>query len=170
MTSPRIGLAPGTVHLEQTRTPQTPRQSFDAALQGGVQGLLAGAEIATGVLGGPVLTAAVRNLRRQVASLPAPARAAAAVTAGLLAPGAGPFVQAPPLGVGPTGAFDPAAPAEDGALDAVRRLQRESRDYNLELLALQEDVQRENRQFSTLSNVLKARHETARAAIGNLRS
>jgi hypothetical protein len=40
----------------------------------------------------------------------------------------------------------------------------------LQLLALQEDVQQENRRFSTVSNVLRARHDTAKAAISNVRS
>lgn len=39
----------------------------------------------------------------------------------------------------------------------------------LELIALQQRIQEENRRFSTLSNVLKARHETAKTAIGNIR-
>jgi hypothetical protein len=54
-------------------------------------------------------------------------------------------------------------------MQQMKELQRESRDMNLELLALQEQVQQENRRFSTASNVLKARHETAKAAIGNIR-
>jgi len=31
-------------------------------------------------------------------------------------------------------------------------------------------VQQENRRFTTVSNVLKAKHETAKSAIGNIRS
>jgi len=40
----------------------------------------------------------------------------------------------------------------------------------MQYLALQEEVQQENRRFTTISNVLKAKHETAKAAIGNIRS
>jgi hypothetical protein len=40
----------------------------------------------------------------------------------------------------------------------------------LELLTLQSEIQRRNRQIALLSNVLKARHDTAKAAINNLRS
>ena len=36
-------------------------------------------------------------------------------------------------------------------------------------LQLQEQISAENRQFSTLSNVLKARHDTVKNAIGNIR-
>ncbi len=37
------------------------------------------------------------------------------------------------------------------------------------LIALQQQMQDENRRYTTLSNVLKARHETAKNAIGNIR-
>lgn len=39
----------------------------------------------------------------------------------------------------------------------------------MQLIALQQQIQDENRRFTTLSNVMKARHETAKNAIGNLR-
>lgn len=39
----------------------------------------------------------------------------------------------------------------------------------MELIALQQQIQEENRRYSTLSNVMKARHETAKNAIGNIR-
>lgn len=39
----------------------------------------------------------------------------------------------------------------------------------MELLELQQRMQDENQRFSTLSNVLKAEHETAKTAIGNIR-
>ena len=44
-----------------------------------------------------------------------------------------------------------------------------SADQNLYFLQLQEQMAAENRQYSALSNVLKARHETVKNAIGNIR-
>jgi len=44
-----------------------------------------------------------------------------------------------------------------------------SGDQAMELIQLQQQMQEENRRYSTLSNVLKARHETAKNAIGNIR-
>ena len=46
---------------------------------------------------------------------------------------------------------------------------RSMMDDNMELLRLQEQIQAENRRFSTLSNVMKARHETAKNSINNIR-
>ncbi len=42
-------------------------------------------------------------------------------------------------------------------------------DQSMELLALQQQIQMENQRYTTLSNVLKARHETNKNAISNLR-
>lgn len=44
-----------------------------------------------------------------------------------------------------------------------------SSDDAMALILLQQQMQDENRRFTTLSNVLKARHETAKTAIGNIR-
>ena len=48
-------------------------------------------------------------------------------------------------------------------------MQRESQAFNLQLLELQEQVQRETRHFTTVSNVLRAWHESARSAVANIR-
>lgn len=42
-------------------------------------------------------------------------------------------------------------------------------DTQMQYIELQQRMQEENRRFTTLSNVLKARHETAKTAIGNIR-
>ena len=47
-------------------------------------------------------------------------------------------------------------------------MQRESQAFNLQYLELQTAIQDDNRQFSTLSNLLKARHDTAKSAINNI--
>ena len=42
-------------------------------------------------------------------------------------------------------------------------------DMNLYYLQLQEQISAESRAYSTMSNVLKARHDTVKNAIGNIR-
>ena len=39
----------------------------------------------------------------------------------------------------------------------------------MQLLGLQEQVQQENQRFTTLSNVMRAKHDTAKAAVSNIR-
>lgn len=58
-------------------------------------------------------------------------------------------------GIGSAGSVD----------DALSR----SAMQQMELLELQQRMQDENQRFTTLSNVLKAEHETAKTAIGNIR-
>jgi hypothetical protein len=85
---------------------------------------------------------------------------------------AGPLVGAAVRGarVGLGGAGPLGDGGEQSTIDQMRALQEQSQSFNLQYLALQEEVQQENRRFTTLSNVLKAKHETAKAAIGNVRA
>lgn len=46
---------------------------------------------------------------------------------------------------------------------------QQSQDMNLYYLQVQEAVNAQNRSFTTLSNVLKAQHDTVKTAIGNIR-
>jgi hypothetical protein len=41
--------------------------------------------------------------------------------------------------------------------------------FNLQYLQLQEKMQQENRSFSTISNVMKTKHDTAKSSINNVR-
>ena len=48
-------------------------------------------------------------------------------------------------------------------------MQTENYIQNMEMIELQQSVQSENRRFSALSNLLKARHDTTKTAISNIR-
>jgi hypothetical protein len=68
------------------------------------------------------------------------------------------------------GASSPAIAAAGGSdlLEATRALQMQSQSFNLQYLQLQESMQRESREFTALSNVMKVKHDSAKAAIGNI--
>jgi hypothetical protein len=121
---------------------------------------------------------------RAVAAGAADGIAAASAIAGPLAPvgmvlagavrGAAlsaPAARPPPSG-GATGssagAGTPAASAGGDAFEAARVLQQEGQSFNLRYLELQERMQRETRELTALSNVMKVRHDAARAAIQNV--
>lgn len=53
-------------------------------------------------------------------------------------------------------------------LDKMWQMQRENQVFNMQYLALQTEIQSENRRFSTMSNLMKARHDTAKSAINNM--
>ncbi len=149
----------GALVVDQTRARQTERPAtpFRQALASGVNVLMSGAEVATSVVAGPVLAAAVNGARHDAVAAvgPGPDPASAG-----LPPGGG--------GLPPDAALAATTGSPDVA--SIQAMQRESQAFNLQLLTLQEDVQQENRRFSTVSNVLRARHDTAKAAIANVRS
>ncbi len=64
-------------------------------------------------------------------------------------------------GVGSTGTGGDAASIESSMM--------QSQEMNLYYLRVQEEVNAQNRQFTTVSNLLKAEHDTVKTAIGNLR-
>ena len=160
---PATGVLATDLDVAATRSRQTarPASPFRTILTGGVDLLIRGASVATSVVAGPVMAAAVRD-------------AGAGATAAL----AGPAVGGRPGGLGVAGnpgggAAIPSSLATSGGdqsdLATVQAMQRESQVFNLQLLELQEDVQQENRRFTTVSNVLRAKHDTAKAAVSNIR-
>lgn len=68
-------------------------------------------------------------------------------------------------GTGGTAGVGGAGTGAGGMDDVLSR----SALQQMELLELQQRMQDENARFTTLSNVLKAEHETAKTAIGNIR-
>ena len=60
------------------------------------------------------------------------------------------------------------AGSQGDLLEATRALQQEAQAMNLQYLQLQERMQQESREFTTLSNVMRVKHDTSRAAIGNI--
>jgi hypothetical protein len=145
----------GAVSVTVTRARQTepPASPFRDILAGGVSVLMSGARIATHVLGVPSLAAAIHDSRVGAA---VPRAAMAASGPGVAAAGGTPLA---------------ATMAEGGGSDmaAMQAMQRESQVFNLQLLELQEQIQQENRRFTTVSNVLRAKHDTAKAAVSNIR-
>lgn len=179
-------LVPGTssssandLVVEATRSRQVapPASPFRDVLAGGVGLLVRGAEVATSVVAGPTMAAAVRGVGTNAsAALTAPP--VRAPTAGIAGTGT--------ASVGAAGALATALPAAGAAnvptasllspgndqsdLATMQAMQRESQVFNTQLLELQEDVQQENRRFTTVSNVLRAKHDTAKAAVSNIRA
>jgi hypothetical protein len=150
-----IRIDPTTLSVQVTtprQTPEPPSRRFADALRQGASVVLSGISGAAGALPGmPVLTAALRG-----ASNAAPGAASPNAVDSAEAPSAGGVDGAPSNAAGP------------GQSD-MERVMHESQAFNLYYLEIQEEMSRENRRFSALSNVMKARHETAKSAIGNIR-
>jgi hypothetical protein len=161
LTPPGANRSPGTdsrLEIDGTRARQTerPGAGFRGVLAGGTSLLFAGAEVATHVVAGPILAAAVHDARvGATAAIAGPGgpRAASGAAAATLASAT--------AGVGTAGA---------GEATNVQAMMQDGQASNLQLLALQQQVQQENQRFSTLSNVMRAKHDTAKAAVSNIRA
>jgi hypothetical protein len=137
-----------TVVVAPTADRKTAPSSFGATLRAVAAGAAEGLSAATGLLAplapaGMVLAGAVRG-----------------ATQGL---GSGTRATSP--------AVPPGTAAGSGggdSFEAARLLQQEGQSFNLRYLELQERLQRETREFTALSNVMKVRHDAARAAIQNV--
>lgn len=152
-------------------TPTPVRVSFRDVVRAGAGGLVRGAEIAMGKLpGSPLMAVSVRGPAApiggagvQAAGVGGGARVTSAAEGpgGLGAGGVGVGVGGVGVGVGGTGA------PQDGS--GVESSLAQAQEMNLYYLQIQEQVNAQNRVFSTLSNVLKAEHDTVKTAIGNIR-
>ncbi len=135
---PSIRVAPTT---ERTAEPGRFGAAFRAAAAGVADGLASTVALAAPfVPGGMILSGAIRGASRM-------AGPAAAASAG----------GAPGASSGP-----------GDLLEATRALQAEAQSFNLQYLQLQESMQRESREFQALSNVMKVKHDSAKAAINNI--
>jgi hypothetical protein len=152
VTSVRSGGSDGRLEIENTRARQTERPAtpFRSVLAGGVSMLMRGAEVATHVVGGPILAAAVRD-----------ARVGTAAAIG----GAGVGGQ---TGIG--GSTVPGGGSAGGGVNTVEAMMSDGQASNMQLLALQQHIQQENQVFTTVSNVMRAKHDTAKAAVSNVRA
>jgi hypothetical protein len=74
---------------------------------------------------------------------------------------------------GPIGESAIASAGGDGEawdlLEAQRLMNSEGQRFQMAYLQMQEDMQRESREFNALSNIMKVRHDSAKAAINNIR-
>jgi hypothetical protein len=123
-------------------------------MQAGARAVVEGAESAVLRLpGGPVLAAAFRSPAYGTTS-------AALETNG----GSDPAEYETNAAEGPS----PVGTGESASTDSAL-LMTQNTDQNMYYLKLQQQISDENRQYTALSNVLKARHDTVKNAIGNIR-
>ncbi len=157
----RIGTGgPGTgvsASASAARVTAPPGQPFKAMMSAGASAILSGAEQAvTRLPGGPILAAALRPAPGDVG--PAQRSAGAAPS---LAPEGGSGSAASGVGAG--------AAAAGGEGSSIEAALSQSANQNLYFIEVQERISAESRNYSTISNVLKARHDTVKNAIGNIR-
>lgn len=164
-TAPVTSLEGGAVRIQPANGRATPKGPTFKSVLAQAKPLLKGAEAAASVLpGGPLLAAAVKG-----APTSAPMSGAAPTGGKPVASGVPMVPNATTGGVVPSVGAAGAAGAGTAEGGGVEAMLAESQAFNLYYLQLQEEVSAENRSYTTLSNVLKARHDTVKNAIGNIR-
>jgi hypothetical protein len=140
------------------RVTAPPGQPFKAMMGAGASAILSGAEQAvTRLPGGPILAAALRPSAADVGPNPATSVAPGAV--GSLTPEGS-------AGAGGLAGGSSTPGSETGGVEAALN---QSANQNLYFIEVQERISAESRSYSAISNVLKARHDTVKNAIGNIR-
>lgn len=131
-------------------TPPPPSRRFAEVLAQGSRAILQGAVSAVSfVPGGNMVAAAIRG-----APLPQ--------IGGPVATPAGGTVEAPAPGAA-------SGNTSTGGSISDEDLLARGQEMSMRMLRLQEAISEENRRYTALSNVLHARHEMAKNAIGNIR-
>jgi hypothetical protein len=134
------------------RTTAPPSRPFQQLISSSASAIMQSAEqAATHLPGGPILAAAMRPSQRGTQ----------------VSPGQSPEGATSALGGSP-GLGGAAVPGSTGA-PGIEGVLSQGVDQNMYFLELQERISQESRTYSALSNVLKARHETVKNAIGNIR-
>ncbi len=148
--------------ITQTVQRQTPKDEFGTVLARAAQEVVrSGAGIVGGMLpAGPIVSAAISSTRSvvsSVASVPGSASTTVPVAGGSGSTGSA-------GGTGATGSGD----AWD-LLEAQRALSADGQKFNMAYLQLQNEMQKESREHNAISNIMKVRHDSAKAAINNIR-
>jgi hypothetical protein len=176
---PRSGLSLDT---GTSTVRQAPRTDFGTQIRNGVAaggGAAAGAigVAAPFVPGAAVVSAAVSGAAGGVGGGGVGAGAAGG-SSGFGAGAAGGGAQLGPDGIpiggsfvngGQSGTGGAAPGSQQDLLNQTKGMQEMAQSFNLQYLQLQEKMQAENRSFSTVSNVMKTKHDTAKSSISNVR-
>lgn len=152
----------GSLSITPTVARQTPRNDFGTVFARTAQEVVrAGAGVAANLIpGGPAVSAAVSSISSVVSTTAGGGARAASTTP--LAGGVGGAGGS--LGTGASGQGE-----QWDLLAAQKEMQAEGMKMNLAYMDLQNDMQKESRAHNALSNIMKVRHDSAKAAINNIR-
>jgi len=181
MSGNRIDSISSSLVRQNTRVtegPQTQNSAFGARMKDGLA--TAANTVASGigvaaplVPGGAIISAAVSGAVQMGGRSGAATRGAYGMGPGTVAVPTASSSSAPVLSGGSSGSTSVAGTlagtGSSGGIDANTAMLQQMQDNNQQFLMLQNNMQQENQKFSTLSNVLKTRHETAKNSISNIR-
>ncbi len=149
----------GSTAITVTTPRLTPQNDFGQVMARTLQGAaqVGGAVAGAFIPGGPVVSAAISGASNLASGIAGIASRGSAVTA---------------AGGGQPGALGGAVEGKSeqwALLEANRLMTEQNNSFNQQYLALQNKMQQESREFTTISNIMKVRHDSAKAAINNIR-
>ena len=144
----------GALSITPTVQRQTPQNDFGTVLARTAQEVVrtGAGVVASLVPGAPAVSAAVASVGSVVSSAASSVRGASATSGGA---GSVP---------GTTGQGD-----QWDLLEAQKEMQADGMKMNLAYIQLQNEMQAESRSQNAISNIMKVRHDSAKAAINNIR-
>jgi len=150
--------SPNRISLTPTVARQTPKNEFGNVLKSALQTAAnTGGALLGGLPGGGIISAAVSNVT-SLANSGGSAQAASYAATGVTAVGGGGGATAQALATSPNG-----VPQELGGMISQMRAEADRSTM------MQMQMQQESREYNTISNVLKVRHDSAKSAINNIR-
>jgi hypothetical protein len=159
----------GSIQLNtnSTTTRQSPRTDFGAQVRSGMNSTanVVGGAVSTAapmVPGGAVVSAAVNGALGGSGGASGSMGAQAGFAGAVDIPFGGP-------GLGTNTGTKSTGNSQQDLMNQTKDMQEMMQSFNLQYLQLQEKMQGENRSFSTVSNVMKTKHDTAKASINNVR-
>ena len=147
----------GSLSITPTVARQTPQNDFGTVFARTAQEVVkAGAGIAASMMpGAPMVSAAVASISSVVSST------ASSIGGASAQPAVG--------GAGGVGGGTAGGGEQWDLLAAQREMQAEGMKMNLAYMNLQNEMQAESRAHNAISNIMKVRHDSAKAAINNIR-
>jgi len=167
------------VRIDTTRSRQTAKTDFGSVLSTGLSKtantVMSASKVAAPFIpGAAVVSAAISGLSSLSAKQSGGGMASGANSVSLSAPGRGSSASVSGAASSSGVMQNIEAMAESGdsgamQLLATKEMQAMNQSFNLQYLQLQQEMQQENRKFSTLSNIMKTKHDTAKSTINNVR-
>jgi hypothetical protein len=157
--------APSRISMTPTVARQTPKNEFGNVLKNTLETAVSmGGSLMSAMPGGGIISAAVSNVSA-LANAGQTGRSAAAATgitsvqgSASLGGGSGISATSQTLATSPSG-----VPGEMGGMISQMRAEADRS------MLVQMQMQQESREYNTVSNVLKVRHDSAKSAINNIR-
>ncbi len=151
-----------SMSITPTLPRQTPKIDFgDVVARGAGEVGKKAVALVSMLPGGPVLSAAVSSAFSSVSTVPSTNTSTTQIP-GVVGSVGG------VSGPGATGGTTGRGEAWD-MLEAQRLMAAEGQKFNVAYLQLQNEMQKESREHNAISNIMKVRHDSAKAAINNIR-